>query len=229
MKTQNNYFAAVSAPVPQATKSYKPVSNIELISEIREAIDRNGLAVKSEGYEMNGHNSQLFGVMTINAPDSEMDMNIGFRNSYDKSLPVGLCAGATVIVCSNLMFKGEIKRVRKHTTNVMRDLRPLIAEVVEYCGNQFADLKRDSERMNAAELSHRQMAEIAGRLFIEDEILNATQIGIVKKEIQFSQTFTESTLWTLYNHLTEAFKIEHPSTRMNKHIRAHDYCLELIS
>ena len=40
---------------------------------------------------------------------------LGLRNSHDKRFPAGLAVGASVFVCDNLSFSGEIKIGRKHT------------------------------------------------------------------------------------------------------------------
>ena len=47
---------------------------------------------------------------------------LGLRNSHDKTFPAGIVAGASVFVCDNLSFSGEIKFARKHTRFIVRDL-----------------------------------------------------------------------------------------------------------
>ena len=43
---------------------------------------------------------------------------VGVRNSHDKSFPAGLVIGASIFVCDNLSFSGEVKLARKHTVHV---------------------------------------------------------------------------------------------------------------
>ena len=50
----------------------------------------------------------MFGVMRINRTSSpDWARCIGIRNSHDQSLAVGLTAGISVCVCSNLAFGGS--------------------------------------------------------------------------------------------------------------------------
>jgi len=51
---------------------------------------------------------------------------LGLRNSHDKTFPAGIVAGASVFVCDNLSFSGEVKFARKHTRFINRDLPQLV-------------------------------------------------------------------------------------------------------
>jgi hypothetical protein len=55
-------------------------------------------------------------------------------------------------------------------------------------------------------LDKRQMAELAGRMVIEEKILTANQMSELKKEIYQSEHFTGNTLWDFYNHGLQALK-----------------------
>ena len=47
-----------------------------------------------------------------------MSLAMGFRNSIDKSMPLGICAGVTVFVCDNLALSGDFIKFRKHTSGL---------------------------------------------------------------------------------------------------------------
>jgi hypothetical protein len=66
-------------------------------------------------------------------------------------------------------------------------------------------------------------AEFAGRMFIEDELVNSTQLSILKKEINFSENFKDENVRCFYNHVTEALKKTHPSQVMSSHLEVHKY------
>ncbi len=217
-----------AVPVPEKTHSYQPVAHAILVSAIKEKLYKHDMRIEKTHYTSNGNASQMFGVMNIARGNGEQLMNIGFRNSYDKSLAVGLVAGATVIVCSNLMFKGDIKTLRKHTTGVFNDLDNIVESVVLGAAEQFDRIQIDSEKMKLVELTKKQMAEIAGRLFINENLINSTQMGIIKREINFSDEFTDPSLWTLYNHFTESLKVTAPALRMQKQIAVHGRMLQLL-
>lgn len=216
-----------TALLPEKTHSYQPVPHSQLVAMIQEKLYQNNFPVNSIKYSANHDYSQMFGVINIGNGNNEQTMNIGFRNSYDKSLAVGLVAGSTVIVCSNLMFAGDIRILRKHTNGVYNDLENMIQSVVGMTAQQFERLQIDTERMKGIEISKIEMAEIAGKMFINDNLINSHQMSIIKKEINFSDTFTDPSLWTLYNHLTESLKVSHPSERMQKQTKVHEYVMQL--
>ena len=66
--------------------------------------------------------------MAMGSPDYALV--VGLRNSHNKTFPVGLVAGATVFVCDNLSFSGEVRLTRKHTVHLQRDLPQLVGRGV---------------------------------------------------------------------------------------------------
>ena len=58
--------------------------------------------------------------------ESDYCLVLGLRNSHDKTFPAGVVAGASVFVCDNLSFSGEVKFARKHTRFIVRDLPMLV-------------------------------------------------------------------------------------------------------
>jgi len=223
----NNFLEAINAPIPQKTYSYTPVPNQVLIEEVKERLYKQNYNIVNEAYQMNPKQTQLFAVMELADGTNGMHMNFGFRNSYDKSLSVGFVAGATVIVCSNLMFEGDIKIMRKHTNRVFSDLGDLIEDAVEVIDGNFEIINRDSEQLKARPMSKNEMAKIAGQFFIEENLITSTQLNVIKREINGSPLFLGETVWDFYNHLTEGCKINQPTRRMNQQIELHKRVLQL--
>ena len=129
--------ALFGVALPDTTQTYMPVPNEVLVEAIAERLDKRNMRVVSERYDSNRDLTQMFGCMSIDTGDSNQRMSIGFRNSYDKSLAVGLVAGSMVIVCSNLCFAGDIKLLRKHTSGVFNDLYALVDNVIEYAEQEY--------------------------------------------------------------------------------------------
>ncbi len=219
-------YDLVQIDVPERTHSYTPVPHMILLNTIKEKLDKHNLIITQSRYAANFHGKQMFGVYDLNIGGSDTNLNIGFRNSYDKTLPVGLVAGGTVIVCSNLMFKGEIKALRKHTKNVYNDLDTLIENVISTSVYQYEQLTEDKEKMKLKLLSKTEMAELAGRLYVEEKIISPTQMSILADEIRNSELFSDNTLWDFYNHTTEALKKSHPSKLIPSHIKAHEFVIQ---
>ena len=223
--TKEELFAVA---VPQKTASYSPVSHQILHEAVAEKILKRGWTIDNERIDTNQKGTQMFTTLGIGVGHGEQRMSVGYRNSYDKSLSVGLVSGSQIIVCSNLMFVGDVKLLRKHTSGVFNDLYYLIDEVLGETEKTFEIALEETQIFKDIPMEKRIMAEVAGRMFIQDEIINSTQLNILKKEINGSENFQEETLWDFYNHTTEALKLAHPSQAMQTYTNFHAYAKELV-
>jgi hypothetical protein len=97
-------------PFPEKTLSYVPLPHQDLVNTIKTTSCQmlGDYEMIKENYSIAKDGNQLFGTIAFRNSNTERLLNIGFRNSYDKSLSVGLLSGAEVIVCSNLEFSGDI-------------------------------------------------------------------------------------------------------------------------
>src|SRR5258708_33918427 len=95
-------LASVSVPTP--TDSYHPVPYGRFVEEVELHIPRFGLKVESSAFALAREGRQMFGVLTCtnrHGPD-DYPLAIGIRNSYDRSLSVGLIARPAVLRSTNL-------------------------------------------------------------------------------------------------------------------------------
>lgn len=215
------------APVPVGTGSYTPVSNFALIEIVKEGLDKKGMKILSERYQANAQHTQMFAVYEIAETDGEQRLMVGFRNSYDKSLAVGLVSGSSVIVCSNLMLKGDIKVLRKHTNGVFNDLSNIVHQTIDISYEELESNIKTAQDLKQIDMSRQEMARAAGEMFISKNLITSDQLNIMKREIISSEKFTQETRWDFYNHLTEALKKSHPSSAMQRHIEAGNYVINL--
>ena len=219
--------------VPERTETYIPVSHQELVTKIKEAGTKHyGVSPYQENLEVNHRGQQMFGSLTFHhgssLSGSGMDRSIGFRNSYDKTLPVGVCGGAQVTVCSNLMFVGDIIKMRKHTQNVEEDLDKLIQKLFEDVDNRYELAREDASFMGDIPFSDKQVADYFGQLFVNEGVLNSPQLTKSTKEWFESPVFTGRTLWSAYNACTEALKSAHPSNALEKYTKLHTFTKEYV-
>lgn len=225
-------------PLPAKTESYTPVAHYDLVNTIEKNVRSNfkDLKIVSSDYKLNGNGQQFMGMLHFqdqSNPNSELNMSLGFRNSYDKSMAIGLASGAQIIVCSNGMMLGELNLLRKHTTNVWSDVNGLVSKSLDKLVENFEVVKKDMVNMRSHYIDQNELHRITGELFMQEGLLTAQQLGIVKKEIQFSENFSmmsseDMSLWNLYNNITESLKIEHPSTLLNKHLDLHKYAKAIV-
>ena len=204
---------------PKATTTYAPVSHTDLIDLIRDQseIKLPDYNFRDENFgltPLNGENSgaKLFGVMTWeNESSPEMGLSIGFRNSYDQSLAVGLVAGSKVFVCSNLMFNGDIMVTRKHTGDVLGDIEEMISSTLELAPMKHRDIIADSTLMKEYDMTSDQAFSIFGMAYGRG-ILRPRQLLRAKNawEKPPQEDFEDRNLWSVYNAITEALKSSSP-------------------
>lgn len=110
----------MSVQAPEWTKTWHPISHGALIQSLDLAVrDQNLPAVTKREYSLSEDGARMFGAWTFGESASRgAGFALGFRNSINKTLPIGICAGASVFVCDNLCFSGEFITFRKHTGGV---------------------------------------------------------------------------------------------------------------
>ena len=127
---------------PPRTPTWVPIPHGRLLEGMQGALARAGLAVVSEAHGLTHDGHRYFGLLQVaTGEDADFGLVVGLRNSHDKSFPAGLVVGASVFVCDNLSFSGEVKLARKHTAHVERDLPNLI----ECAVGRLGDLRRTQE------------------------------------------------------------------------------------
>ena len=212
-------------PLPQETTSYKPVSHYDLALNLAELA--SGLlfehTLEKSQYGIARDGRQMFGTHTFRNGSDKMGLSIGFRNSYDKTLSVGIAVGASVFVCDNLALTGDITVMRKHTTNVWHDLEEMAITTIYRSKSNFRKIAEDAEELQYQPVdddrAYRQLGLLYGR-----GVITPRQIPIVKKEwLQPSYPdFEPRNQWSFYNAVTEALKSTPPTKIMERHIALHD-------
>jgi hypothetical protein len=134
---------------------------------------------------------------------------VGLRNSHDKSFPAGLAVGASVFVCDNLSFSGEVRLARKHISQITRDLPQLIERAV----GRLDGMRRSQEERFAAykqrELTDGQAHDLIVQ-GLDARVLPLTRIPSVLQGWREPRhpEFREGgrTAWRLFNAFTEGLK-----------------------
>ena len=216
---------SINLEVPQATVSYCPISNNEIIQTTLEQLDRNGFQVKSEFHKCDGSKKKFVGGFIISGGNQEMDIMFGYKNSYDRSMSAAFALGANIMICSNSVVTGEVSMIRKHTGTANQILTYGISEGIKQLGDNFLSIEKQLEEMKQIEVSKRICAELVGRLYLEEEIITAHQLSAIKGELTFESYDygVKDTLFNLYQATTHAMKSSHPRTFLTDHIDAHSF------
>ena len=225
-------------PVEPKTRSYQPVAHGELVDLLHHAVNQDlGMKVVSEEFGLARNGAQMFCTMTLDsgahygmsntaeiakANGASHGLTIGARNSTDKTLRVGIAAGAKVFVCDNLCFNGDVMVMRKHTVNVMRDLVALLAHALECARPQFAALTEDFDRLREQRFSDDQAFSFFGRAY-GHQVLGTRQLATAVRAWNepTHPDFAGRNAWSAYNACTEALKTTHPQHALERYTSLH--------
>ena len=211
-------------PLPRETSTYKPVSHNALASMLgaiaSDLLPEFELVNTQFGLARDGN--QMFGVHTLKNGSSAMGLSIGFRNSYNKSLSVGIATGSSVFVCDNLCLNGEVTILKKHTLNVVSSIEALALSAIYKSRSAFNQIQEDAEIMKGIPLSDEDAYRTIGLLY-GNGVLTPRQIPVVKNEwLQPSHTdFEDRDVWSFYNACTESLKNSPPQSIMERHLALH--------
>jgi len=220
-----------SVPLPEETESYTPVSHYDLamnLAEISQDLLKDYTFRKAQ-YGLARNGNQMFGVHMYQNGSDEMGLSIGFRNSYDKSMSVGICIGASVFVCDNLAFTGDITVMRKHTTNVWKDLEEMMITTVYRSQHNFLRIVDDSRKLKEIPMENDHAFAMMGRLFGYN-VITPRQLPVFRREWLKPKhaDFQPRNMWSLYNAGTEALKSCPPNRILEKHLKLHELFTEFI-
>ena len=220
--------------VPPSTETYVPVPHYELATMARtvgQDILRDYTLV-GENYGLARNGDQLFAVLNFEKEGDksrDMALSVAFRNSYDKSMSIGMAFGASVFCCDNLALRGDIVVMKKHTKNVWNELEQLTITQLYKSQNNFAMLLEESERMKRHGMTDNQAYQMAGLLFGHG-VLSPRQLPVVVDQWlkPKHKEFQPRNAWSFYNAITEGLKSTAPINVMERHVQAHQMILEAI-
>ena len=197
-------LAETLTPIPTAT--HKPVPHIEIAELIGYEARHRGYEIRSEEYGLNPAGTKMFGVFKFSPTGNpEHSRALGFRNSHDKSMAVGLTAGLSVLVCDNLCFGGETVIHRKHTSGIV--IEDLVTLAFDNLDHQFVRLEKSVDELKATSITVSQAKLLTVRA-AEIGAINSSDILPVINEFRSPrhEEFAYPTRWNLYNAFTELAK-----------------------
>lgn len=217
----------IAVKVPESTRTYRTIENEKLIDLTLNSINAAGFKLKSERYTSARDGQICNGRFAISSvSDSEMCLEIGFQNSYNKQISLKYAVGAKILICENGNVHGELGAFKKKHQGTVQEFTPTaITEYIKRAGDVFAQMQKDREQMKKIELTKRVKAEILGRLFADEQIITNTQLGIIAREIEAPthDYGNPDSLWSMYNYTTFAAKEDHPTLWMDRHIDLHKF------
>lgn len=214
----------VNFDVAEPTVSYSPISNYEIVETVEETLDKLNYKVTDVKFLSNSKGSKFVAQWVILSDDTDYNMMIAIKNSYDKSMSAGVACGSNVVVCSNGAVSGEIAFSRRHRGQASKIVLEGLVEGIKALDNSHRLIVEDLEQLKNISLNSKQMAELAGRLFIEEEVIRLEQLSIIKQEIK-KESFDYGIYnsgYNFYNAVTHALKNTHPMDYLPAYIKTHN-------
>lgn len=217
----------INVPSPSQTRTYKPVTHEQLIDLTLNSIIGAGFKLDKETYSSARNGNVANGRYTVSdICDSEMQIQIGWQNSLDKSITLKFAIGLQIFICSNGALHGDMGTFKKKHQGDIQEFTPrTITEYIKRAGDVFKYMQKERDQMKSIDLSDKVKAELIGRMFIEEEFITSTQLNIIKNQLKHPEFDYKcpNTLWELYNYTTQSMREIHPSLWMENHISAHKF------
>ena len=218
------------AAVPMPTRTYKPVSHTQLMDLTLESIHSAGFTLDKEMYTSARDGKVANGKFTIkNVADKEMQLQIGWQNSYDKSLSLKFAIGTKIFICSNGCVSGDYGAFKKKHQGEIQTFTPTaITDYIKNAGEAFTRMQEEREFMKSIEIDRKTQAELIGRMIVEKQFIESTQLNIIRGELDKPTHAygAPTSLWELYQFTTFSMKEVHPSLWMENHMDAHSFFVE---
>lgn len=216
-----------SANQPNHGGRYALIPHGTIIDEARVQLAQAGLDIAEETYKTTLDGQVAQGIYKLkHAADPEMGLMFAWSNSYNKTMRFKCAIGGQVFVCSNGVVSGDLGNYhRKHSGSALHDVKTHIASQISMAHQYYTELIGTKEDLKQVLLTKKEKAELLGSLFVEQEILTLTQVGIVKREMD-KPTFNYGNVdpdsaWMMYNHVTHALKDSHPLFYLSNHQAVH--------
>jgi hypothetical protein len=191
-------------PVPEATRTWHPLGHWQVLDAVRDTLLCAGYEVAAQSLAVANQGLRFFGTLDLTTPILDgITLAIGIRNSMDRSIPIEFCAGARVMVCTNLSFYSQIAVSRRHTKNgaerFMEGISVSVQMLIEHQQMQnqwFANLQQRHLEQNEPEA-------IILRSY-EQDLIGARQLpAVIDRWRHPLHDYGGPTGWALFNTFTE--------------------------
>jgi hypothetical protein len=216
-KTTEEEVRAVHTPHPMPVDkpTHFPIPHGEFLDQIYEVAPDYDLEIADKQFALAKNGDRLFGVLNCQTFTQGVSIAIGIRQSHDKTMSAGLCAGSRVFVCDNLAFSAEVVSKRKHSRNILRDLPGVLRDMFRKLPNYIAQERAYIEDFRGAEITDQEAYFIMVEA-VKRGTFPATKLPAVLHNYHEPkhEEFAPRNAWSLLNAYTEVQKVRSPQQQM---------------
>lgn len=222
----DNWKELKTLPVVEPTKSWNPVPHYNIVDILESRIKQANVPVVSRQIELNQRQQQMFGNYVLEG-DAKTQFSIGFRNSTNKSLAIGFCAGLNIVVCSNLQFSGDWLAFRKHSANLTLDeVAELTDNAIEFLPTMKSDFLSRIKNYTKVPLQDDRFKSTVFDMMKED-VIPSNQFRSFLDCVELEREVKDNkgqTLSLIYNATTRLYKDKSLNRIATVTPRLLDYC-----
>ncbi len=200
---------------PDATRSFKPVPHIELIDTLEHVLQLNQITIRKEQFALRRDGATLFGVLHLAYHDTPDGMAaLGLRTSYNRTMSIQICAGLSVFVCDNMVFRGDLIALnRKHTAglHLRTELNHAILRFQDHFGRLTGEIKNLKDRSLTDEHAKGIIHDVFVQGILPIRLLPEASNLYFEP---FVDEFRPRNAWSLHNAFTAVAKEMPITTRM---------------
>lgn len=217
----------VGVTLPEESRTYKPFTHQQVIDLTLDGIAGAGFKLGRDKYRGTKSGEVAIGEYSIvDVADTEMQLQISWMNSYNKTKRLTWGIGSQVFICENGNISADFGTFKKKHQGDIQDYSPrAITEHIKRATNTFREMQKEREQMKQIEVDKLAIAHILGELFMNEDFIQSTQLNIIKEQV-LNPSFdynADGSLWQLYNHITYSLKEIHPALYMKHHMDAHKF------
>ena len=196
--------------LPEATDTFTPVAHGRIHELFTSAAKTAQLDVRPAWYKLAPNGEVAMGCYNLNLPgldDSESRAQVGWMNSWDKSISARVYMAEEIRVCSNGMVFALRVVARKHTPEILNDLPGAIAKALGDAETKFLGNRRRIAAYKGANLTDKD----ADHLLLEHwrrGVFGDRQLKAAHDEYRDPQfaAFKPRNVWSFHNAVTETLK-----------------------
>jgi hypothetical protein len=217
--------------LPESTKTWVPIKHTTVLSTATDTLAEAGYAVVNRRLALSNNGSRFFGVLDLSTElttDGMVTLAVGIRSSYDKSFPLGFCAGSRVFICDNLAFRADLMVKRKHTLHGASRFSSDIAHAVQSLQSfKEAEAARIAH-MQEMEITDAQAESLMLRACVVRGIVGQRHLPLVYREWHEPrhEVFQPRTAWSLLNAFTAVMhelQTKNPAELAHRTMRLHAF------
>jgi len=204
-------------PKPQGPR-HQPVKHALFVNELRKQIAERGYIVHREQLSLDHNGVRMFGALDmvpagaeklVGKGDTTEGMSVGLRHANDRTLSVGLIAGARVFVCDNMAFVGDMVLLRrKHTTNM--DLPIEIHDALDRLFEKYQKVEDFNTKLKNVDVNDTWARDVIYKAFLDEKLLAVGHLPTVHgwyfEPPAGAIDVQTRTAWGLYNSFTRVIK-----------------------